>query len=328
VIDPSTGFATNATATTGLLTVGYFAETVDNSGGVAGAKAADIEFPGEKRLHWWANGTEADAIVAADKGKPCYWLDNQSVSIVSTGKSQAGIIRAVDSLKGVLVEMLPVNDVALAEPTITSFVNATHNHQNDAGGGVLAAPYITSVANVGYFSNKGSIEIPLGSAILATGAPMTTFSDGDSAVPGFDPTAKVGPGIRWNNKATHDKIMVSVPVPPDANVAANMTLKINCAKTGATNNAGNTTTFDVQAYNHAVGALYDADADFGGTTSAVTPNATAKTIQQVSLTLALANLPAVGSSFVLDIDPTDGTLTTDDIIITRMWVEYTKKVVA
>ena len=46
----------------------------------------------------------------------------------------------------------------------------------------------------------------------------------------------------------------------------------------ATNNAGNTTTITAIAANQVDGALYDADTNFGGVSSALLPAATAKTI--------------------------------------------------
>jgi hypothetical protein len=81
---------------------------------------------------------------------------------------------------------------------------------------------------------------------------------------------------------------------------------------------------DLEAFNQVSGALHDADTDYGGATGALVGDADAKTIAVLSRTLALANLPAVGSKVSLTFKPTDGTLGTDDLLIHRVWVEYTK----
>lgn len=146
VVDTATGFVTKAQAGTTYRTIGRFAETKTNAG-AAGSVKVNVRLAKEVMVEWFANGTDADAIAATDLLKPCYWLDDQTVSIVSTGHSLAGLVYGVDATKGVAVLLLPVNDQALAEPTISSFVNAGHTHQDAAGGGVLAAPGVTSFAN-------------------------------------------------------------------------------------------------------------------------------------------------------------------------------------
>lgn len=117
--------------------------------------------------------------------------------------------------------------------------------------------------------------------------------------------------------------MSSFVVPPDMDITFNATLTIRASKTGAT--LGDAVTFAVGAFNQVVGALHDADADFGGTTSAMTGNATAKTIQAVTLTLALANLAASPASVTLTIKPTAGTLGTDDLVMHSVRITYQKK---
>jgi hypothetical protein len=168
---------------------------------------------------------------------------------------------------------------------------------------------------------KGVIPVPMPN-ITDAGAALAAFSDGDSAVPGYCVTAK-GLGIRWNNHATPGAVGSKVIMPPDADVTANMVLHILAAKTGAT--IGDATKFTVAAYNNDVGAAYDADDTFGGDTGAMTGDATAKTVQEVTLTLALANLTAYPAAIELTIKPKDGTLGTDDVILLAAWIEYKKK---
>lgn len=174
-------------------------------------------------------------------------------------------------------------------------------------------------------STQGVIELPASSFYLATGAPLAVFSGGASAVPGSEFTGSEAFGIRWNNNATLDGVVTSRLVPPDMDITANATLVIHAAKIGAT--PGDLPTFDATVFNQPVGALYDADATYGGTTSAMT-NAATKTVQSVTLTLALANLAAFPARFSLSIKPTDGTLGTDDLLMTGAHILYTKKLLA
>lgn len=154
------------------------------------------------------------------------------------------------------------------------------------------------------------------------GAALAAFSDGDSATPGYCVTAE-GLGIRWNNHGTPTPVGTVVPIPPDFDNTANAVLHVVAAKTGAT--VGDATKFTVTAFNNDVGALYDADADYGGDSSAMTGDATAKTVQEVTLTLALANLIPYPGCMQITIGPKDGTLGTDDVIMLGATIEYQKK---
>lgn len=174
-------------------------------------------------------------------------------------------------------------------------------------------------------STQGVIELPTSSFYLATGAPLAVFANGASAVPGTELTGSEAFTIRWNDNATLNAIATSRLIPPDMDVAANATLVIHAAKIGAA--PGDLPTFLVGAFNQPVGALYDADSTFGGTSSAMT-NAATKTIQSVSLTLAFADLAAFPARMTLTIKPTDGTLGTDDLVFFGAHILYTKKLLA
>lgn len=146
------------------------------------------------------------------------------------------------------------------------------------------------------------------------GTPLPVFANGASTIAGFYSDAAKVNAARWNNDAAPGAICTSFQIPPTVDTTVNAVLHIRAAKTGATNNAGNTPTFLVTAANQVDGALYDADTNFGGTSSAMLPAATAKTIQNVTLTLALADLAAYPASVSLSLGPTAGTLNTDDLL--------------
>ena len=112
-------------------------------------------------------------------------------------------------------------------------------------------------------------------------------------------------------------------IPPDMDITSNAIMHIRASKVGAT--VGDAVTFLVAAFNQVDAALHDADANFGGTSSAMTGDAATKTVQNETLTLALANLAAYPASVTITIKPTDGTLGTDDLCLLSVYVLYKRK---
>lgn len=176
----------------------------------------------------------------------------------------------------------------------------------------------------GAFGGPQAFDLPLGNFTLGTtGGALAVFANGVSTTPGIQITNSKASTIRWNNDAAPDPIMTTFGIPRDADTSVDMTLHIQCSKVGAT--LADATTFTVAAFNQVVAALHDADADFGGTTTAITGDAATKTIQSVSLALATANLAAYPASVTVTIKPTAGLLGTDDICIHHVYVTYTRK---
>ena len=170
----------------------------------------------------------------------------------------------------------------------------------------------------------GSMRIPIASGILAAGTPMAAFADNAGAsAPGITIVDSEGVGIRWNNQASQTAVWTSFMLPRDIDTSKDATLVLKASKTGAT--VGDATKFTITAFNNATGALHDADADFGGDTTAMTGNATAKTVQSVTLTLAAADLGLPGDNVSLSFKPKDGTLGTDDCVLFGIELQYRKK---
>lgn len=168
--------------------------------------------------------------------------------------------------------------------------------------------------------NSGTIQLPLAGWQEQDGTALADFADGASTTPGYS-AGDESFGIRWNNHANPDPISTSFTIPADADTTADFTLNILAAKVGAT--IGDAVTWLVEAFANVDAALYDADTDFGGTSSAMTGDAATKTCQLETLALAAANIPTAGQ-IVLTVQPTDGTLGTDDVIILGAWVTYTR----
>ncbi len=175
---------------------------------------------------------------------------------------------------------------------------------------------------------EGMIYLPVGGLVHASdgtdGTVLALHASGSNAFPGTWALAE-GTGVRWNNLATPFGFATCFVMPPDVDITANMVLHLLASKTGTEAAA---TTFDVTAFNNrpTAQALYDADADFGGTTSAMPNPGIDKAVEEVTLTLALANLAAFPNCVTLTVRPTAGVLTTDDVILHAMWIEYKRKI--
>lgn len=89
----SAGYAAPGTAATGLIAVGRFEETVDNSTGADAALSVRVK-PG---IFKFANSSAGDAIAQADVGADCYIVDDATVAKTSATntRSVAGKIIAV-----------------------------------------------------------------------------------------------------------------------------------------------------------------------------------------------------------------------------------------
>lgn len=105
----SAGFAAPASSAVGLVAIGKALETVDNTGGSAGAKSIEVQI-GAFRFE---NSTSGDAIAQAHVGSYCYLVDDDTVARTSNSgaRSIAGQILGIDSA-GVWV-LLGVGNVEL-----------------------------------------------------------------------------------------------------------------------------------------------------------------------------------------------------------------------
>lgn len=167
-----------------------------------------------------------------------------------------------------------------------------------------------------------SIRIPI-TGILAAGTPMAAFADNAASNPGITLVDSEGVGIRWNNNGTQTAVWTSFMLPRDIDTSKAAQLVFKASKVGAT--IGDAVTFVVTAFNQATGALHDADANFGGTSSAMVGNATSKTVQECTLTLAAADLGLPGDNVSLSFKATDGTLGTDDLVLFGIEFRYRKQ---
>lgn len=96
------GYAKPGRSATGLTTIGRATETVDNTGGVAGAKSIVIERSVGSIEFLYMNDT-GTAVASTDVGSDCYVLDDQTVTGDNTGRSVAGEVAEVVPQVGVWI---------------------------------------------------------------------------------------------------------------------------------------------------------------------------------------------------------------------------------
>ncbi len=82
------GYLAPARTATGLISAGVAHKTYDNSAGSAGAVVASVE----RGVFAFNNSAGGDLIAQANVGADCYWVDDQTVALVGTGRSRAGRI--------------------------------------------------------------------------------------------------------------------------------------------------------------------------------------------------------------------------------------------
>jgi hypothetical protein len=111
VIQQSTGYGRPAFAGTGCIAKGVAQSTLDNSstgtdpgantdgGLVARVRSGGVFGP-------FANTTAPNAVAITDRTKVCYLLDDNTITMESSGHSVAGIVDDLDS-EGVWVEIDP-----------------------------------------------------------------------------------------------------------------------------------------------------------------------------------------------------------------------------
>jgi len=281
----STGYAVDSDASGAGPVQGVAEHRVDNSAGADGALSVDV-----LQGQFWRPNSGTNACTVAHVGKPVFAEDDQTIGSLASAGVVVGICLAIDSTLGVLV-----------------YVNAALNAQ------IAAA-----------LSAQSTMPIPVGGNWHEVdGTALAAFSDGASNTPGLALDNSEAGGIRWNNAAAPDPICTTIAMPQDLDDGCDVVVHILASKSGAT--LADATTFDVGAFFQTVGALHDADADAGGTSSAMVGDATAKTVQEETVTIAAANVAASPSCLTLTLQPTDGTLGTDDVTVHAIWLEYTKK---
>lgn len=122
VCTDASGWAVEATATTGLRPWGKATQTVDNTSGNNGDLKVNVVFPHEIWLERWENDT-GTPVVAADRGKRIYLLDNKTLTGDPDGNSPGPYLYERDADGYLWVWFEPaagaLNDVLASEVQLT-----------------------------------------------------------------------------------------------------------------------------------------------------------------------------------------------------------------
>jgi hypothetical protein len=217
-------------------------------------------------------------------------------------------------------------------PVATQVVYSVNNYtvSTDSDGGARGiAGIVTEVRNSKAFvltgpdviallsrQDSGSINVPLGSLRLSTGAAVPTFSDG--VADGFALVDSEALGLRINDDST-TTFVVTVPMPANLDDTQDLTLHLLGFRVGALDVTAAVT---VGAFFHTVGAAHTADADAGGATSAF--GAATTIVTDATRTIAAADVPAAPCDLTLTFTVT-AALDADDLVLTSCWIEYQSK---
>lgn len=327
----ASGYAVKAgTASTGAV-LGVAKFKVDNSAGADGALSVDLL----EGLFWRPNSGD---VTQAHWGKVIYAADDQTLTSTVGTNPVAGVCYGVDSTQGVLVYISAKSNYLLSQATLEANLASTANAlganligYQDSGNKTAAATVDAALDEiyVDLTSSYCVVDIPFDASWYEVdGTALAAFANGASNTPGLALNDSKAAGIRWNNAAAPDPICKVIGVPYDLDQTADVIATVVASKSG--NTLADATTFDIGVFNNVSGALADADDNYGGTTAAMTGDAAAKTIQKVDLTLALANLPdpdaAAGPvGMTITVQPTDGTIGTDDVTVHFLRLRYKRK---
>jgi len=245
--DTATGYGVVGQVKTGLVARGIARSTVDNSAGQAGDKSVAVE---EGRF--WFDIYASDAVTQAHVDQPVFIYDDHTIARTdgSAARSVAGVLRAVDSARGALVEVSCANQTAIAAEIAAREALEANITDQDAMAGVLNAKSVATVADANVI---GGIEvahrIAIADAATADTDVVLTYKTMITQIEviktggagGASDTVQVKNGSTAITDAMSinvaDKIIVRPSTLDDAQmtIAAGGTLKITCTKAAAAN---------------------------------------------------------------------------------------------
>lgn len=306
-----TGMLVPASTSSAGPAVGVALMECDNSAGSDGDKRCLVAYG---QIFLFANGTSTDAcseattmfaVVYAGDDHTIY--DNDGSATLKPAGRFMGL--EPDGKVRVFVGMANLAD---------AFEDAVNIAISDAGT-FTAATDVEAALQELYQDIKSiqkTVQIPLTSFVDPDGDPLAKFVNG--SVDGFSLNSSEGFGLRWNNAGSPTVFLTCVAMPQDYDDTADVVMHFLASKVGAT--ATDTPAFVVTAFSVSVGSAFTASTDFGGTSSVMVD---ATTVQELTLTLAAASVPASPTAFTLTIVPND--LATDDLILHAVWLEYKGK---
>lgn len=333
------GAARKVTGTSGLKIIGW-CEQESFLGSTTDPAYMDVEVH-SGLIHLALDGSNTPT--ATNSSDLMYAVDDQTVGTSSVGGtlSPVGRLVRIEEVNGTnmaLVEVGLINNtvVDLAAGYVALADLASQATGAGYGGKLVGYDDASSFTTATNFDDvadelyqnaltaQAHLPIPLTSFLDADGDPLAKFVDAGSPTFGFNLANSEALNLRWNNDATPGTALCNVALPQDLDDTAAIVLHFLASKSGAT--IGDATTLTITAFFQTVAALHDADADCGGVTGALTGDATAKTVAELTLSIAAGDVPAAPCSLTFTVTPTAGLLGTDDLMIHAVWIEYKRKI--
>lgn len=288
VCDNGSGYATPGVTSTTLIVVGIADESVDNSGGAAGA----LSVPVRRGCFRLENSSAGDAIAIAERFDECWLVDNQTVAKTNGGATRvrAGIIFDVDAY-GVWVLCGAALFYDLA--TLSAAVSSHTTHIVNAGASTSVSLYdLREVDANGDVGNLAAVG-----GLLASDS--TPILRGDAAE---------SQEVSWATGNT-DLVAFTMALPSDFDGTGDAELEL-VVSSGTTDAA----TFTVES-GWDGGALVSDTAD-----DAATKSATAHTI---SATIANADIATGAERLTVILTP--AAHATDTVQVHSIRLKYTRK---
>lgn len=295
----SSGYAIPAADAAGNVLIGVALEQADNSSGSSG----DIN------VRVRANGTfefAATSISQAHVGDLMYVVDDQTIDETTPGNSVvAGILtKYVSTTKG----WVKIDAGCRVGATIAATAISVADSANYYEAGATTAELVLAEIGAELAAyNRGRI-FP---AVITgeDGTALTKFSAG--ATPGWQQLSNKEVVLTWDGNAGPTKIALQFFLADDLDGTADVSLHFLAAMAGTTD----TPTATCEAYFN-VG-----DTDCMGTDDVVDGGVT---LTEYSSTIANADVPDAGPAHLTIVMGPTGTMTTDELRLYAVWLEYTK----
>ena len=243
------------------------------------------------------------------RGTVLYGAADGKISDASSGSAQ-GIAVEAASASGDVIEVCPwgVKSTSAANVSIAdalSIITATdvEGATQEIMRGIKTAQYTIAPDRIS----------------KEDGTALTVYAASPASV-GIAQISNKSSVIQWAANATPDDIVAHFVLPQDYDDAADVVLHLLGCVSAAS--PANSPTFTVEAYFDVVGTAVGGDTDCGGTSSEFTAVAT---LQEKTLTIALANAEAAPTALTLVLHPTDGQLGDVDFYLAGIWLEVTRK---
>lgn len=274
-----------------------YADAGEQHIGTTQRNAADGEMVAVK-LRNFPGSEEVEAASTFAYLATLYGADDGKVDDAASG-SAIGVAKEAATAAGDVVEMLPFNVLSTTAATVSVA---------DAGSIITGVTVEAALAEVFTHIQSAQKFLPI---------PLTTVweSDGTNATALTGSTTPVldmangdtdsGLVLTWV-ASNSDAIIFQIPLPPDIDVSADVVVHFRAKSGGATDtptiasdayfNEGDTKVEDVSA---ALGAAY----------------------AEKTITIAAADVPAGAQTLTVELTP--GAHTTDTIVMSAIWIEYT-----